>query len=303
MDLPGIGHRCRADPSPNEPGAAIVPQKTVLITGASDGIGAASARTLAAQGNRVLLVGRSATKTAAVARETGAEPFVADFARLDNVRALAEQVKSGLDGHLDVLANNAGGIFGDRTLTTDGFEYTFQVNHLAPFLLTHLLFEELRAAGGTVVNTSSIASRLFGHLDIDDLGNERNYSPAKAYGDAKLANILFTRGLHARHHDQGVSTMAFHPGNVATNFAADTTNLMRLLYHTPLRRLALISAEAGGANLTWAIEGRPGLDWQSGQYYDQRKLATKVNPQVDDVTLVNQLWTRSAQMVGLTELG
>jgi NAD(P)-dependent dehydrogenase (short-subunit alcohol dehydrogenase family) len=276
-----------------------VAQQTILITGASDGIGAASARTLAAQGHRVLIVGRSAEKTAAVAEQTGAEPFVADFARLDDVRELAGKLKERLDGRLDVLANNAGGIFGDRTMTEDGNEYTVQVNHLAPFLLTHLLLDELRAAGGTVVNTSSVASRLFGNLDIDDLGNEHGYSPAKAYGDAKLDNILFTRGLHARWHAQGISTMAFHPGNVATNFAADTTNLMRFLYHTPLRRLVLISAAEGGANLTWAIEGRPGVDWLSGTYYDQRTVATRVNPQVHDDRLVDQLWERSAQLVGV----
>jgi len=277
-----------------------VAHETILITGASDGIGAASARTLMTKGHRVIIVGRSATKTAAVAKATGAEPFVADFSRLDDVRALAEQLKGCLDGRLDVLANNAGGIFGDRTVTTDGYEYTFQVNHLAPFLLTHLLLEELRTARGSVVNTSSIASRLFGNLDVNDLGNERNYTPAKAYGDAKLANILFTRGLHARFHDQGINTMAFHPGNVATNFAADTTNLMRLLYHTPLRRLALISADRGGANLTWAIEGRPGTDWRSGEYYNERKLATRINPQINDPALADALWDRSAEMVGVT---
>jgi NAD(P)-dependent dehydrogenase (short-subunit alcohol dehydrogenase family) len=280
-----------------------VPQQTILITGASDGIGAASARTLAAKGHRLLIVGRSADKTAAVARETGAEPFVADFSSLEEVRALAGKVKDRLGGRLDVLANNAGGIFGDRTVTADGHEYTLQVNHLAPFLLTHLLLDELLAAGGTVVNTSSIASRLFGNLDVDDLGNEYRYTPEKAYGDAKLANILFTRGLHARFHDQGVSTMAFHPGNVATNFAAETTNLMRFIYHTPLRRLALITAQKGGANLTWAIEGRPGVAWDSGSYYDQRRLATRINPQMNDDTLVDQLWERSAMMVGVPAVG
>lgn len=274
-------------------------QKTILITGASDGIGAASARTLAAKGNRVLLVGRSAVKTAAVAKATGAESFVADFSRLDEVRDLVDQVRPHLEGRLDVLANNAGGIFGERTITADGYEYTFQVNHLAPFLLTHLLIDELREAHGSVVNTSSVASRLFGQLNIDDLGNERDYSPTKAYGDAKLDNILFTRGLHARFHDQGISTVAFHPGNVATNFAADTTHAMRFIYHTPLKRLVLISAEKGGANLTWAIEGQPGTDWQSGQYYDERKPATRVNPQINDDTLVNQLWDRSAEMISV----
>jgi NAD(P)-dependent dehydrogenase (short-subunit alcohol dehydrogenase family) len=280
-----------------------MPPKTILITGASDGIGAASARALTAKGHQVLIVGRSPSKTAAVAREARAEPFVADFSRLDEVRALADQVKAALGGRLDVLANNAGGIFGDRTITEDGYEYTFQVNHLAPFLLTQLLLDELREVGGTVVNTSSIASRLFGHLDIDDLDNARAYSPSKAYGDAKLANILFTRGLHARVHDQGIATMAFHPGTVATNFAADSTHPMRWLYHTPLRRLALISADRGGANLTWAIEGRPGVDWLSGEYYAQRTLATRVNPQIHDDALVDALWERSADMVAVPQRG
>jgi NAD(P)-dependent dehydrogenase (short-subunit alcohol dehydrogenase family) len=278
-------------------------QQTILITGASDGIGAASARTLTAAGNRVLIVGRSAAKTAAVARATRAEAFVADFSSLEQVRALAGKVKERLGGRLDVLANNAGGIFGARTVTKDGHEYTLQVNHLAPFLLTHLLLEELRAAGGAVVNTSSVASVLFGNLDVDDLGNERRYTPEKAYGDAKLANILFTRGLHARFHGQGIASMAFHPGNVATNFAAETTTLMRFIYHTPLRRLALISAEKGGANLTWAIEGRPGVDWAPGSYYDQRRIATRINRQVSDDILVDQVWDRSAAMVGLPVAG
>lgn len=272
-------------------------QKTIVITGASDGIGAASARTLAAQGERLLLVGRSPEKTAAIAHETGAQPFVADFSRLEDVRTLAGKLKAELDGRLDVLANNAGGLFGARTMTADGFEYTFQVNHLAPFLLTHLLMDELVEGRGSVVNTSSIASRLYGKIDITDLDNERRFRPQKAYGDAKLANILFTRGLHARFHDQGVSTMAFHPGIVATNFAADTTHLMRFIYHTPLKRLLLISAEQGGANLTWAIQGRPGVDWDSGGYYDQQRLAGWVNRQMFDDTLVDQLWDRSAAMV------
>lgn len=272
-------------------------QKTIVITGASDGIGAAAARTLAAQGERLLLVGRSPEKTAAIAHETGADYFVADFSRLEDVRTLAGKLKAELGGRLDVLANNAGGLFGARTLTTDGFEYTFQVNHLAPFLLTHLLMDELVEARGSVVNTSSIASRLYGRIDIDDLDNERRYRPQKAYGDAKLANIVFTRGLHARFHDQGVSTMAFHPGIVATNFASETTHLMRFIYHTPLKRLLLISAEQGGANLTWAIQGRPGVDWDSGAYYDQRHLASWVNRQMFDDNLVDQLWDRSAAMV------
>jgi NAD(P)-dependent dehydrogenase (short-subunit alcohol dehydrogenase family) len=275
--------------------------KTILITGASDGIGAAAAARMTADGHRVLITGRSTTKTGDVARSTGAKPFIADFTRLDDVRALATAVKAELGGAgLDVLANNAGGIFGDYTTTADGYEKTFQVNHLAPFLLTHLLLDELQAGtGGSVVNTSSVANRLFGHLDLDDLGNERKYSPNKAYGDAKLANILFTRGLVAHYGDQGISSVAFHPGNVATNFAADTTSLMRFVYRTPLKKLALISSEKGGRNLTNLVAGTPGVDWHSGDYYDQDKPSTKINPQANDNTLVDGLWTRSTTMVGL----
>ena len=277
--------------------------KTVLITGASDGIGAASARQLSALGHRVLITGRSQQKVDAVARETGAKAFVADYTRLDDVRRLADDVRSELDGSgLDVLANNAGGLFGDPTKTADGHEKTFQVNHLAQFLLTELLMDELRNAPSghaSVINTSSVGNRLFGNLDLDDLNNDKKFGANKAYGDAKLANILHARGIHARSHAQGVSAVAFHPGNVATNFASDTTSVMRFVYQTPLKRLNLISADKGGANLTWFVEATPDVTWKSGAYDDQRKLTPKVNPLDTVDALVDGLWERSAALVGL----
>ncbi|MFS0911222.1 SDR family NAD(P)-dependent oxidoreductase [Microbacterium sp. 179-I 3D2 NHS] len=274
--------------------------RTVVITGASDGIGAAAARQLAGSGHRLLLVGRSVEKTAAIARETGAEHFTADFARLDEVRALATRIAETVgDQGIDVLANNAGGIFGDRTPTADGFEKTIQVNHLAPFLLTNLLLPQLLQADAAVVNTSSVGHRLFGRIDVDDLDNRRRYSANKAYGDAKLANILFTKSLHAKFHAQGLSAVAFHPGVVRTNFAAETSSVMRLLYRTPLRRLLTVSSDTGGETLRWFIEGTPGETWFSGAYYDERELSTRVNPQVDDADLAEALWRRSAELVGI----
>ncbi|MGO4489386.1 SDR family NAD(P)-dependent oxidoreductase [Microbacterium sp. 2RAF4] len=274
--------------------------KTIVLTGASDGIGAAAARQLAGPAHRLILVGRSAEKTRAVAEETGAEWFTADFARLDDVRALAGKIADAVgDTGIDVLANNAGGIFGDRTPTVDGFEKTMQVNHLAPFLLTNLLLPRLLRAGAAVINTSSIAHRLFGHLDVDDLDNTRRFSPNKAYGDAKLANVLFAKSLHTKFHAEGLSAVAFHPGTVQTNFAADSSSVMRLLYRTPLRHLVLIGADKGGATLRWFIEGTPDQTWFSGAYYDERVLTTKVNPQVDDAALAEALWQRSAELVGL----
>jgi NAD(P)-dependent dehydrogenase (short-subunit alcohol dehydrogenase family) len=275
--------------------------RTILITGASDGIGAAAARQLAPKGHRLLLVGRSPEKTARVAQEVGAEYFIADFTRLDDVRKLADDVRAAVD-HLDVLANNAGGVFGARTMTVDNHEKTFQVNHLAPFLLTNLLLDRLQAGLGIVVNTSSSGARFIGNIDIDNLGNEKAYSPLKAYGDAKLDNILFTRGLQARYGNQGISSVAFDPGNVRTNFAAETSNLLaRMLYRTPLSRLVLISPEKGGSNLAFFVDGTPGTTWLPDQFYTQTALATsrQTNPQVHDDELVDALWQRSADLVGV----
>ena len=277
-----------------------MPRKTIVLTGASDGIGAAAARQLADSPHRVILVGRSGEKTRAVAEEAGAEWFTADFARLDDVRGLAEEIADAAgDRGIDVLANNAGGIFGDQTPTVDGFEKTMQVNHLAPFLLTNLLLPHLLKVEGAVINTSSIAHRLFGHLDVNDLDNRRRFSPDKAYGDAKLANVLFAKSLHTKFHADGLSAVAFHPGTVQTNFASDSSSIMRLLYRTPLKHLMLIGADKGGATLRWFIEGTPDETWFSGAYYDERQLTAKVNPQVDDAALAEALWQRSAELVGI----
>jgi NAD(P)-dependent dehydrogenase (short-subunit alcohol dehydrogenase family) len=272
--------------------------RTILLTGASDGIGAAAARQLAAEGHRLLLVGRSPEKTAAVARDVRAEHFVADFSRLDDVRRLADDVRASTD-RLDVLANNAGGIRGARTLTVDGNEETLQINHLAPFLLTDLLLPQLRAGDGIVVNTASSAARRLARFDIDDLAAERSYSPNRAYGNAKLANILHARGLLARYGEQGIRPVAFDPGNVRTGFAAGSSSWLRLVYRTPLARLLLISAEAGGANLAFFAHGAPGETWQPGVFHTEQRPATpaETNPLVHVDLLVDLLWERSAALV------
>ena len=275
----------------------VLTPRTIILTGASDGIGAAATRDLARDGAHLVLVGRSPEKTNAIADEVGADRFEADFARLDDVRALAETLLERYP-HIDVLANNAGGIFGDRQRTVDGFERTLQVNHLAPFLLTNLLMDRLMESNASIINTSSVAARLFGNIDLDDLQNERNFSANKAYGDSKLANILFTKGLHRHFHGQGINAAAFHPGVVGTNFARDTSSAMRFLYQTPLSKVLTVSPEKGADTLLWLLRSTPGDDWRSGEYYEKRKPG-KTNPQAQDATLVDGLWERSAEMVGL----
>ena len=272
-------------------------KQTIIITGASDGIGAAAARQLAAKGEHVILVGRSEAKTAPVAAPPDAPYHVADFADLNQVRRLASELQATYP-QIDVLANNAGGIMGERQLTKDGFEKTFQVNHLAPFLLTFLLLPTLTASSAKVLQTSSVAARNFGKIDLADVQNEHDYSPNKAYGDAKLANILFTKELHRRYHDQGISTAAFHPGNVATNFASDTTSWFRFIYHTPLKRFALITPDKGSEVLIWLADGTPGSTWESGEYYEKEKPAQSTD-QANDADLALLLWKQSQTMLRL----
>ena len=272
-------------------------EKIIAITGASDGIGAAAARALKADGHAVVVVGRSRVKTEAIANELSADCFVADFADLKEVRQLATDLQTKYP-RIDVLANNAGGIF-DHQRTTDGYERTLQINHLAPFLLTNLLLPTLLASGASVLNTSSAGAKLFGNIAIDDLNNDKNYSPNKAYGDAKLGNILFTRELHRRFHSRGLSAAAFHPGIVSTNFAHDTSSLMRLIYQTPLRGLIRMTTPDKGADtLVWLAETSSGDAWDSGEFYVKRKVA-KTHAQAADAELARKYWEISAQMVGL----
>ena len=154
--------------------------KTIVITGASDGIGAAAARQLHRDGHQIAVVGRSPAKTRAVADELGADAFIADFTRLEEVRRLAGELDSAYP-RIDVLANNAGGIFGDRTKTVDGHEMTFQINHLAPFLLTRLLLDKLIASDASVIQTSSVGARaLAPKLNLNDLDMDANFNAMRA---------------------------------------------------------------------------------------------------------------------------
>lgn len=271
--------------------------KTIVITGASDGIGAAAARQLHQDGHHVVIVGRSPQKTQAIARELGADHFLADFTRLDDVRTLAADLDRACP-QIDVLANNAGGIFGDRTKTADGFEETFQVNHLAPFLLTSLLMDKLLTSRASVIQTSSSGARLFGRLDIGDLDHDRDFTPQLAYGTAKLENILFTRELHARYHPQGLSAAAFNPGAVATSFATSSDSFMRRIYTSRIGRAFMATPEKGASQMVWLAETSPGTDWEPGTYYEKNKPAKRNNPQALDPDLARELWDRSAELLG-----
>ncbi|MCR2812691.1 SDR family NAD(P)-dependent oxidoreductase [Microbacterium sp. zg.Y1084] len=271
--------------------------RTIVITGASDGIGAAAARQLQAAGEHVVVVGRNPEKTRRVAEEIGAPWHLADYAQLGQVRDLAAALRDSYP-RIDVLANNAGGIFGERVVTEDGFELTFQVNHLGGFLLTNLLRDRLVDSGASVIQTSSVAAQRFARFDIDDLQGKRRYTAGAAYGNAKLANVLFTKELHRRFSRDGLRAVAFHPGAVATSFAGASEGPWRFMYTNPVTKRLLTTPEQGGSRLTFLAAGTPGIDWRPGGYYSGNKPA-RTNPLAADPALARMLWERSAEMVGL----
>ena len=270
--------------------------RTIVITGASDGIGAAAARLLKGQGAQVVIVGRSPEKTEKVASELGAPHYLADFARLDDVRALAARLKADLP-RIDVLANNAGGVMGERQLTVDGNELTLQVNHLAPFLLTNLLLDTLIASEASVIATSSLANRGAGTLNLNDINLEHGYTAQRAYSKAKLMDILFTKELHKRFHSAGIATAAFQPGTVRTNFYREYGGTWSFAY-TSFFRHFLRSPTKGSDTMVWLATSRPEKDWKSGEFYKDREIS-KATRQAYDATLANDLWDLSAKLTNL----
>ena len=271
--------------------------RTVLVTGASDGIGAEAATVLAAKGATVHVTGRSADKLRPVAEAVGTEPLIANFSRLDDVRRLAEQVGERV-GTLDLLMNNAGGTFAPSKKTSDGHEPNFQVNHLAPFLLTNLLRPQLAAAGTSlVVNTSSIAN-LMGKIVLDDLDYERRRAiEFSAYGTGKLMNIVFTRGIAQRWSDDGVVSVAVHPGPVGSSFGRDSW-FVGLVYRSPLKGLATISVPDGAAPLIALAERGPDPEID-GRYFSRFTADGRENKQARDQSVIDGLWERSEALVGL----
>lgn len=272
--------------------------RTVLVTGASDGIGAETALVLAAKGATVHVTGRSADKLRPVAEAVGTEPLIADFSRLDDVRRLADQVAERVET-LDLLMNNAGGTFAPSRRTHDGHEPNFQVNHLAPFLLTNLLHPKLSSAGTSlVVNTSSIGN-LMGKIVLDDLDyDHRRAIEFPAYGSGKLMNIVFTRGITQRWSDDGVVSVAVHPGPVGSSFGRDSW-FVGLLYRSPLKRLATISVPDGAAPLIALAERGPDPEI-NGRYFSRFNANGRENKQARDQSIIDGLWERSAALVELT---
>ena len=262
--------------------------RTIVVTGASSGVGLAAAAQFAALGDQVAVVGRhpgrlAEAMTAVRAAATGPAPagFQADFESFAQVRRLAAELAEAFPA-IDVLANNAGGMTDGYRRTEDGFEATLQGNHLAPFLLTSLLREHL--AGGRVVNTASDAHRR-ANPDPDDLaGSAEAFNQWRAYGAAKAANILFAAEAARRWPD--VFSVSFHPGVVRTNFGSGAAT--RFFYkYAPF----LVTPEKAGALLVWLATAPEG-ELVDGGYYVGHKL-TRPSRKAADPAIAARLWEAS----------
>ena len=274
----------------------------MLVTGATSGIGLEAARSLAQQGAKVVMVGRDAGKTASCLEEVrrsapGADvtSLLCDFSRQADIRRLADDVLAKFD-RLDVLVNNAGGVFRHRTLTSDGIEATFAVNHLGYFLLTQLLLERIvRSAPARIVNVASVAHRS-GTMDFEDLFLEHGYRTMRAYGRSKLGNVLYTRALAKKLAGTGVTVNSLHPGTVATNIWSAAPGWMKPLLAL-LRKFAMISPEQGGQRIVQLVVS-PELSQTSGQYFEKDRAVTPSSRARDDA-LGRRLWEESERLTGL----
>jgi NAD(P)-dependent dehydrogenase (short-subunit alcohol dehydrogenase family) len=280
-----------------------VKDKVCVITGGTDGIGKAAAHDLAVQGARLLVHGRDPDKGAravaelkARSRNPAIEFLQADFSSLAEVRRLAATVKE-LTPRVDVLVNNAGGIFLKRNLSKDGYEMTFAVNHLAPFLLTHLLLDTLKSTGQSRIVTTASGAHRGAKIAFDDLQATRNYSPMGAYGRSKLANILFTRALARRLQGTTVTATCLHPGFVRTSFGRgfDASPVLKPIFGL-ISRFAR-SPEKGAETVVY-LATSPQVQGASGGYYLDCKL-TLPSAAAQDDGAAEQLWQVSEQLVGI----
>jgi NAD(P)-dependent dehydrogenase (short-subunit alcohol dehydrogenase family) len=277
--------------------------KTVLITGATNGIGKAAALELAKQGATVVIVGRDKAKTEAVANELrlasgnkNIDYLLADLSSQASLHKLADDFKAK-HSRLEVLINNAGGIFDTRKTTVDGLEYTFAFNHLAYFLLTNLLLDILKASSPSCIINVSSTAHFLASLDLDDLQSQKRYEGLTVYGMTKLANVMFTYELAKRLQGTAVSVNAVHPGRVNTAFAEGSQTLLIRLSMALSKQLIGISPEQGADTLVY-LATSPEVAGVSGQYFVKRK-PRRTNSRSYDEAANGRLWNESANLVKL----
>jgi NAD(P)-dependent dehydrogenase (short-subunit alcohol dehydrogenase family) len=274
--------------------------KTCLVTGATNGIGKATALALAQQGATVVIVGRNPAKCAAVVSEIkhlsgndAVEALIADLSIMVEVRQVADQFKARYP-QLHVLVNNAGGAFGKREVTSEGLERTFALNHLSYFLLTTLLLDTLKAsAPARIVNVASDAHKN-AHLDFEDLQSEKGPFVLTAYGRSKLANVVFSYELARRLSGTGVTVNVLHPGLVRTGFANNLGAVPAAVINFFMRLVGTTPEQ--GAQTSVYLATSPDVENLTGKYWEKCKAVPSGRAAYDEATW-RRLWDASEKLV------
>ncbi|OGO37134.1 MAG: hypothetical protein A2W35_07320 [Chloroflexi bacterium RBG_16_57_11] len=279
--------------------------KVCLVTGATSGIGQVTASSLAGLGAEVVITGRRPVRIEEALRRIQSEQprsavhaLQADFTDLAQVRRLAEEFSARFE-RLDVLVNNAGAYFNSRHATPyGGMERTLVVNHLASFLLTHLLLDRLCASTpARVINVSS-GAHVYASMDFDDLGFSRGYFGMKAYARSKLANILFTYELARRVDGRGVTANAVTPGQVATDIWRTNFSILGPVLKGIIR-LTGLTPEQGADTLIY-LAALPLVEGVSGKYFVRRRTVQSSALSYDE-HVARRLWQVSAGLVGILD--
>jgi retinol dehydrogenase 14 len=275
--------------------------KTILITGGTSGLGLEAGRQLAALGNRILFVGRdeqrciNARKEIEKAGGKEVDYFIADLSSQKEVRKLNEEIHKRVS-RIDVLINNAGGVFSSFTLSDDGIEKTFALNHLSYFLLSHLLLDII-PEGSRIINVSS-DSHFWGKINFESLQRNKRYNIMKAYGQSKLANVLFTHEMAKRLEGKNITVNALHPGRVRTNIG----NKSKAWYHSfgwsLLTAISSITPKESVKTFVYLAESDE-VKNITGKYFAFSK-AKKSSALSYDEELAKKLWDVSAELTGIS---
>lgn len=276
--------------------------KTVVVTGATSGIGEVAADRLAEKGARIVFVARDPARgdrtlkhLNAIAPHAAHAAHYADLSRLSETKRVAGEIAAA-EPKIDVLVNNAGALFNTREVTEDALEKTFALNHMSYFVVTNILLDRLKAAqGARIVSTASDAHK-GAKLDFSDLQSERGYSGFAVYGRSKLMNILFTRELARRLSGTGVMANCLHPGFVATRFGDRSGGI--LSFGVKLAKNFAISPEEGARTIVH-LASSPDAEGVSGQYFYKSKPATPTKEAQNDADAA-RLWDISAKIAGLS---